>query len=183
MRRTAEQTRAHLLATAGELFYWKGVRATGVDTVARAAEVAPTTLYRLYPSKDDLVAAYVEANAEGYRQWFDDAVAAGGDDPRDRVRSVFDALGEQTRPEHCRGCPFLMTLTEFPDPDLPAHRAAVALKAWVRTRFEQLAVELGRPGLGDQLVLVFEGVYASVQALGHDGPARSARTVVDALLD
>lgn len=182
MRRTADETRAHLLATAGELFYWQGVRATGVDTVARAAGIAPTTLYRLHPSKDDLVAAYVEANADGYRAWFDDAAAAGGDDPRDRIRAVFDALAEQTRPEQCRGCPFLMALTEFPDPALPAHRAAVALKAWVRDRFAALAADLDRPELGDQLVLVFEGVYASVQALGHDGPARSARTVVDALL-
>jgi AcrR family transcriptional regulator len=182
MRRTAEQTRAHLLATAGELFYWRGVRATGVDTVARTADVAPTTLYRLYPSKDDLVAAYVESNADGYRTWFDDAVTAGGDDPRDRIRAVFDALREQTRPEHCRGCPFLMTLTEFPDPDHPAHRASVALKSWVRDRFAALAADAGRPDVADQLVLVFEGVYASVQALGWDGPARSARAVVDALL-
>lgn len=183
MRRTAEQTRAHLLATAGELFYWKGVRATGVDTVARAAEVAPTTLYRLYPSKDDLVAAYVEANAENYHRWFDDAADVGEEDPRDRIRAVFDALREQTRPEHCRGCPFLMTLTEFPDPDHPAHRASVALKTWVRERFTALARAADRPEIADQLVLVFEGVYASVQALGYDGPARSARAVVDALLD
>lgn len=182
MRRTAEQTRALVLATAGELFYWHGVRATGVDTVARAAAVAPTTLYRLYPSKDDLVGAYVESNADGYRRWFDDAVATGGDDPRDRIRAVFDALGEQTRPERCRGCPFLMALTEFPDPERPAHRAAVALKAWVRDRFAALADDIGRPDLGDHLVLVFEGVYASVQALGHDGPAAGARVVVDALI-
>lgn len=53
---------------------------------------------------------------------------AGGPDPRARILALFDALDEQVRPENCRGCPFLMALTEFPDPDLPVHRHAVATK-------------------------------------------------------
>ena len=182
-RRSAEETRGHLLAVAGDLFYWSGVRATGVDVVARRAGIAPTTLYRVFPTKDDLVAAYVRANADGYRRWFDAAVAAAGDDPRDRIRAVFDALARQVRPENCRGCPFLMALTEFPDPELAAHREAVALKAWVRDRFGELAADLGRPAVGDRLVLVMEGVYASVQALGDAGPAHAARDLVAALIE
>ena len=68
-RRPAAETRAHVLDVAHELFYWQGIRATGVDRVAAAAGVAPTTLYRLFACKDDLVAAYVERAAEGYREW------------------------------------------------------------------------------------------------------------------
>jgi AcrR family transcriptional regulator len=182
VRRTAQETRAHVLGVARDLFYWNGIRATGIDTVARRAGVAPTTLYRLFPSKDDLVGAYVEADAEGYRAWFTGAVAAAGDDPREQVLAVFDALAVQVRPENCRGCPFVMALTEFPEPDLPAHVAAVALKSWVRERFAELAADLGRPELGDHLALIMEGVYASVQALGDDGPARAARDLVGAVL-
>ena len=33
--------------------------------------MAPTTLYRLFASKDDLVAAYVEHADQGYREWAD----------------------------------------------------------------------------------------------------------------
>ena len=53
----------------GKLFYWKGIRSTGVDKVASEACVAPTTLYRLFGSKDELVAAYVTHNAEPYKAW------------------------------------------------------------------------------------------------------------------
>src|ERR1700733_4056215 len=67
--RSSAQTREHVLGVAHELFYWHGIRATGVDRVAAAAGVAPTTLYRLFASKDDLVAAYIAANAGPYRQW------------------------------------------------------------------------------------------------------------------
>ena len=57
----AAETREHVLAVAHELFYWHGIRATGVDAIAAEAEVAPTTLYRLFASKDDLIAAYIDA--------------------------------------------------------------------------------------------------------------------------
>jgi AcrR family transcriptional regulator len=152
--------------------------------------VAPTTLYRLFASKDDLVAAYIERAGQLYREWFDAAAAAGGPDPRDQILAVFEALGEQVQPRHCRGCPFLMALAEFPDPAHPAHRAAVSVKAWVTGRFGQLAAALAgggqtaRPGLlADQLSLVMEGTYASAQALSADGPARHARAVAESLLD
>ena len=49
--------------------------------------------------------------------------------PRERILALFDALAEQVQPQRCRGCPFLMALAEFPDPQLPAHAGAVATKA------------------------------------------------------
>ena len=67
-RRSATDTREHILAVAAELFYWEGIHATGVDTVAARAEVAPTTLYRLFASKEDLVTAYVERCSAAYRE-------------------------------------------------------------------------------------------------------------------
>jgi AcrR family transcriptional regulator len=187
--RSSAETREHVLGVAHELFYWHGIRATGVDRVAAAAGVAPTTLYRLFASKDDLIAAYIKRADRLYREWFEGAAAAGGTDPRDQILAVFDALGEQVQPQHCRGCPFLMALAEFADPAHPAHRAAVAMKAWVRDRFGQLTAALASDGctarpelLADQLSLVMEGTYASAQALSADGPARHARATAESLL-
>jgi hypothetical protein len=81
-----------------------------------------------------------------------------------------------------------MALAEIPDEEHPAHREAVAVKAWVRARFRELAGEIMGAGsaeaeeLGDQLTLVFDGAYASVQSLKADGPAASARAVAEALI-
>jgi AcrR family transcriptional regulator len=190
MSRSSADTREHVLSVAHELFYWHGIRATGVDRVAAEAGVAPTTLYRLFASKDDMVAAYIERADRLYRAWFDAAARAGGADPRQAILAVFDALGEQVQPQHCRGCPFLMALAEFPDPAHPAHRAAVTMKTWVRDRFASLAAALahGGPGdhselLADQLSVIMEGVYASAQALTATGPGRHARTIVESVLN
>ncbi len=190
MSRSSADTREHVLGVAHELFYWHGIRATGVDLVAAEAGVAPTTLYRLFASKDDLIAAYVQRADRLYRDWFDTAANSGGADPRTAILAVFEALTEQVQPQQCRGCPFLMALAEFPDPAHPAHRAAVTMKTWVRERLGQLTAELASGGraarpdlLANQLSLIMEGVYASVQALTAEGPARHARTVVESILD
>jgi AcrR family transcriptional regulator len=189
-RRTAAETREHVLATAHELFYWHGIRATGVDTIAAAADVAPTTLYRLFASKDDLIAAYIERADRLYREWMTEATAPSVGSPRERILALFDALDEQVQPQRCRGCPFLMALAEFPDPQLPAHARAVAMKAWVHGRLRELTdaltatTPLSDPeALADQLAVVMEGVYASAQALGAGGPARRGRATAETLID
>ena len=177
MRRTAKETREHVLAVAHDLFYWHSIKGTGVDTIAREAGVAPTTLYRLFASKDDLVAAYVERASGFYKQWF--LAATAGREPDEAIRALFDALIEQVQPDQCRGCPFLMAMAELPDASAKAHALAVETKAWVRERIGELTAS---DALADQLVLVMEGVYASVPALGVDGPARRARGLVETLL-
>ena len=177
--RPAATTRTHVLDVAHELFYWQGIKATGVDAIAKAAEVAPTTLYRLFDSKDDLVGAYVERAAAEYREWFEDALGPAEDASGERILRLFDALEDQVQPEVCRGCPFLMALSELPDSEHPGHRHAVELKEWVRGRFAELA---GGRRLGDQLMLVFEGVYATAQSLTATGPPRAATDLVANLL-
>jgi AcrR family transcriptional regulator len=190
MLRSGARTREHVLETAHALFYWNGIRATGVDTVAQKAQVAPTTLYRLFASKDDLVRAYVERADAQNRNRVDAVMAAADADPRTRILAFFDSLNDQVQPERCRGCAFLMTLAEFPDPALPAHRAAVAAKAWARDHVYELVRDFARgrsvpdeAALADHLVLLMEGVHASSQALGAHGPAGRATAIVEGLLD
>jgi AcrR family transcriptional regulator len=188
-RRSAEQTRELILEVSHELFYWQGIRATGVDQIAQRAGVAPTTLYRAFTSKDDLVTAYVERADRLYREWFEATLEEAGPDPRSQILHLFDAQLVQVDPSRCRGCPFLMVLAEIPDEDLPAHRHAVASRLWVRAAFGRLTSELAEVTviddsvtLADQLMLLFEGVYATAASVGRSGPTTQARAVAQALL-
>lgn len=189
-RRSAADVREHVLDVAHELFYWQGIRASGVDRIADEAGIAPTALYRLFPSKDALIAAYITRAEQRYYEWFDGVAMAAGRAAGERILSLFDSLAEQVRPEVCRGCPFLMALTELPDEHSDAHRVSVRVKEWVRSRFRRLAREhlatRAQRGdaalLADHLTLLFEGVYASVQALGAAGPAKRARQLAASTL-
>ncbi len=188
-RRPAADTREHVLKIAHDLFYWSGIRAVGVDRVAAEAGIAPTTLYRLFASKEELIDVYLERADVAYRAWFDEASRSDGRTTAERILALFDALAEQVQPERCRGCPFLMAITEIPDEEASAHRKAVATKAWVRSRFGELVEALAKEqavadedALADHLMLLFEGVYATVAPLGAAGPARRARALVEGLL-
>lgn len=186
MRRTAAETREHILEVATRLFYWQGIRATGVDKIAAEAGVSPNALYRVFATKDDLVAAYVARSSATGQARFDAAAEAAGPDPRARILAMFDALAEDIRPEVFRGCLCMMAMAEFPDPALPAHQSAVGAKSWVRARFGELAEQLGvadPKALADQLSIIWEGTNTTAQALGSDGPPASTRPLVTAILD
>ncbi len=188
-RRSSAESRQLVLDAAENLFYWHGITATGVDRIATEAGMAPTTLYRLFRSKDELVAAYVDRYAAGYRGWIESLTADPQRPARDRILALFDALVAVTGPENFRGCPFLMVLAEYPDPGSAAHTSAQAVKAWVRARLHELAHELGNrdtaaaDAIADRLALVIEGLYASTAALGTEGPARRARELAILVMD
>jgi len=187
--RSAGETRELILDVAERLFYWDGIRATGVDTITREAGIAPTTLYRLFASKDDLVAAYVDRYATGYREWIETLTADPDVPARDRILAYIDGLADNTGPDSFRGCPFLMALAEYPDPESAAHASAQAVKAWVRDKLHELTGQLpgiaprSRSAVADQLALVVEGLYASAAALGTDGPAKRAHALAALIID
>jgi AcrR family transcriptional regulator len=174
---------------ADELFYAEGVHATGIDAVASTAEVAPTTLYRLFASKDDLVAAYVERCSRRYKAVLTKATASAPT-PREQILAIMDAFAADVLSGACRGCPFLMVLAEYPDANSPAHVKAVAHKAWVRDLLHELVGRLAQTttlvdpeSLAGGLALLAEGMYGSVQALGPSGPAAIGRTCAEVLIE
>ncbi|WP_367128533.1 TetR/AcrR family transcriptional regulator [Saccharothrix sp. HUAS TT1] len=174
-----------MLGVAEGLFSRNGIRATGVDLVAAEAGVAPTTLYRLFSSKDGLVGAYVERADQEFRAMYTEVIAAAGPEPRDQVLALFDFVYAQISSERFRGCALLRTLAEFRDPELPGHRNAMAAKAWIRQSIGDLTDRLGveHPAeLADHLTLVLEGLYASGQSLGRVGPAKRARRLAEVIL-
>lgn len=166
---------------AADLFYRKGVRAVGVEAIVQQAGVAKISLYRSFPSKDDLVVAYLEnRNAAFWRQW-DDAFARHEDDPRAQLDAIMTFLAHRTTQPGYLGCPFINYCAEFREPPYPGRHVAEANKREMRRRFLQIAEALGaaRPKqLADGLLLLVEGAYAVSQTLG--GPKGPGKAIVGA---
>lgn len=177
--------RERIFAVAKDLFYRLGIRAVGVEAIVAAAGATKMSLYRSFPSKDDLVVAYLRDRDELYWQWWDRVLARHPGEPRQQIRALFKSVaGKTTRPDY-RGCPFTNAATEFPDPDHPGRAVAVANKLKLREGLRDLARAAGARAperLGDQLFLLMEGAYASGQITGLDGPALSLADAADALV-
>ena len=177
--------RQRILETASEMFYRDGIRAVGIDAVIERSGVAKMSLYRNFPSKDALVRAWLEDRNEFFWRRWDKVEASRAGDPRGQIEAILDMVAENASHQKWRGCPFLNTGTEFPEPDHPARAVILANKRAVRHRLRSLASAAGARApdlLAQQLQLLIDGAYAIGQSLGPDGPARSVASAGRALI-
>lgn len=176
-------------AVADEMFYREGIRAIGVDEIVNRAGVTKPSLYRSFASKDELAAAYLKDYDEHFCRKFDEAGIGREHDPRGHLFAYLEGLARRATKAGYRGCGLTNAAVEYPQAGHPARQVAEASKRAFRARLAALAMAMGADdpqALGDGLLLLIEGTYASGQLFGKDGPAKSlvanARQLVDASL-
>lgn len=121
---TALTARDRILTTAHDLFYRDGIRATGIDRIIKESGVTKVTFYRHYPSKDDLIRAYLEYRHTYWMTWFAEAVERHRLATDDVQVVILDVLGEWFDSQVFRGCAFINAAVEF-DADLPGLREII----------------------------------------------------------
>ena len=181
-KRAAERIRE----SARDLFYRQGIRAVGVDEIVNRAGVTKPSLYRSFPSKDELAADYLRHMGEDGLARFDAVISANPSDPRGQLRIWIGELLVKATKRDYRGCGTTNAVVEYPDRRHPARKVANDIKGRFRARLAALAAAMGaqKPDrLGDALMLLFEGVYASGQLFGAGGPARVVLEAADAMID
>ena len=167
MTRTERPTRERIILAAGKLFHKEGIRAVSMDAVAELTGVTKRTLYYHFRSKDDLIAAHLEArdqpNLALFQQWFEEA----GGDTADRIKGVFGRLAQAARHPKWKGCGFLRTSVELIN--LPGHPAIVAgrlHKKRVEDWFCSILDQAGEPErarqTARQLILLMDGAFSVV---------------------
>ena len=136
--------RERLSRAAYELFSREGVRAVGVDAVIARAGTAKMTLYRNFPSKDDLILEFLRRREQIWtREWLEAESLRRGETPRDQLLAIFDVFAEWFSRPDFEGCSFLTTMIEINDREHPVHQAAIEHLANIRVYIEDLATEAG----------------------------------------
>ncbi|MDD3576469.1 MAG: TetR/AcrR family transcriptional regulator [Halothiobacillus sp.] len=107
-------TRERILLTAYDLFYKHGIRATGVDKVIAESGVAKLTFYRQFPSKNDLVRAFLDRRHKIWMEWFSSSLQHHGGN----ANALVPVLAEWFSDSGYRGCAFINTVGELSG-DLP----------------------------------------------------------------
>ncbi|HXH46442.1 MAG TPA: TetR/AcrR family transcriptional regulator [Bradyrhizobium sp.] len=166
-----------ILETADKLFYLQGIRAIGVDTIAAEIGISKRTLYNHFPSKDALIAAYLERRFVHTRP--------SDKPPAEQILATFDSLERRFAAKDFRGCPFVNAVAELGPADRTVKKIATAFKEsrrlWFRDRLTELGVAEAE-ALATQLVLLVDGSIA--QDLVRDDPAmaRAAKDAAKVLL-
>jgi AcrR family transcriptional regulator len=166
-----------ILETADKLFYSRGIRAVGVDTIAAEIGISKRTLYNHFPSKDELISAYLAGRF----------VQAPPSDrpPVEQILGTFDRLERGFASKGFRGCPFVNAVAELGAEDQSVKKIAIAFKESRRLWFRDLLMQLGvadAEGLATQLALLVDGSIAQDLVRNDPSMARAAKEVAKVLL-
>jgi len=169
--------RERILEIANRLFYGEGIRAVGVDTIAAEVGISKRTLYNYFPSKDDLIVAYLSRRSQ--------PAEVSGLPAVEQILGDFDRLERTFSGDGFRGCPFVNAVAELKEPGHAANKIARAFKNQRRTWFRDLLsrLQVANPdGLAMQLMLLVDGAIAAAVVHGDPKMARTAREAARVLL-
>lgn len=136
------EARSRLLETATRIFYSEGIHSVGIDRIVAEAKVTRATLYRHFPSKEELVVAYLDAVHQSERAQTE-ATIASGQPAADVLRSIAKSITAGITSGHFRGCAFLNAAAEYPDAEHPVHKAVLAHREWFADTITTLFAEFG----------------------------------------
>lgn len=166
MTRNSAETRRRLVEAADKLFYAHGIQAVGVDAVALAAGVTKRTLYYHFKSKDDLIAAYLEARdlpTLGRYQGVADGPAAPA---AEQIARIFAQMETNAKNRDWRGCSFVRAACEFAGVvNHPARIGAAKHKkrfeGWLLNLLEADGIE-DAVVLARQIMILFDGAVTQI---------------------
>lgn len=167
-----------ILAVASGLFFREGIRTVGIDRIIQEADIAKATFYRHFPSKEDLVLAYLNDRHARVMEGLEEVLAACPD-ARRRIEVIFARLHEKAENPEFRGCAFALAVAEHGSSDrivglARMHKQAVA---------DLLRRIVGDPAIGSHLALLYDGALARRAVTGNAQPMLDARNSALFLLD
>lgn len=174
-RRPAAGTRERILKVATDLFSRNGVRAVGLQQVVDESGLGKSLLYREFPSKDALVVAWLHEMRSVWWEATGTVIARYPGDPARQLLGIVEMVRDDVSAKEYFGCVYHNTSAEFRDPEHPGHQESVQHAREIREQLRGLARAAGAENpdeLGDAVLLIIDGIYASGAVLGPSGPAK-----------
>ncbi|MFF4950477.1 TetR/AcrR family transcriptional regulator [Streptomyces chattanoogensis] len=180
-----DEPRARILDAADKLFYDRGIQSVGMDELRTAAGVSLKRLYGCFPSKNDLVAAYLDRRDTRWRTALTAYVTQHAATLEDCPSAVFDWLHTWFATPDFRGCAFINSFGELGATSQAVTSAARRHKEALLDYLTELARDLGvrEPArLGGQLALLVDGAITMAAISGNPDAARAAGAAAGALV-
>ncbi|MFT9331525.1 TetR/AcrR family transcriptional regulator [Acetobacter persici] len=176
-----------LITAAIWLFCRNGIRNTGIEKIISRAGVSKMTLYNRFATKDGLVSAALEKEAEQWREWFFASVNAHVPDPRyGRLLFIFDALFVWFERKDYFGCLVMKAAIEFDDQSVEITRIFKIHKQEMDTYLTYLCEEAGFAGPGriaSMLTTIIDGCIVKALVSRNAHVALEAKDICKSILD
>jgi AcrR family transcriptional regulator len=172
--------RERIIEAAADLFYAQGIRAVSAEKIIARVGITKVTFYRHFPTKDDLVVAYLERRAKWERDAVEGARQAAGGRVSEVFRMVADGIGAESCSPGFRGCPFINAAAEYADAQHPVRQVVDSHRRWFKGAVEEMLQQLGVTdvsAVADQLLMLRDGAMVG----GYLGdPQTIARSLYNA---
>lgn len=182
--------REHLIEVAHALFNRYGFHQAGIDMIMRESGVSKTTLYKYFPSKEDLVLEVLKLRSArimgGMEQRLNSLLAAKPDATvKARIGAILDVIEEWIDGSAFFGCNFVRAAAEYAEADHPisgqAKEHKLALQTLIADQLGDASTET-RDRLASEILLIVEGAIAVAQVGYSAAPVMVARRLIELVL-
>lgn len=177
--------RQQIINAAFDLFSANGFFATGVDLIMRTANVSKRTLYKYFPTKNDLILAVLEYYRSDYKERLKKLIGRNDYSPREKILAIFDDAGSWFGNANFHGCLAVNAMAEYSGKDHQIENSCQCFKEWERNMLQELASELGAhqpEQLAFKLFVLLEGMAATAQ-VNNSAPPVDMSKMASELID
>jgi AcrR family transcriptional regulator len=175
---SSSDKRQHIIETAYALFKRVGYHATGIDRIIAESNVAKMTMYRHFPTKDDLIVEVLGYRAKRFDAQLD-RLAEKAATPERKIKTIFDWYERWFQRSDFHGCLFQHALAEFGDPGHPVFKAVAEQKNGFKRRLRRILEDALPRHRADNaaaaLFMLLEGATLLAQMGQGDAAIRAAR--------
>jgi AcrR family transcriptional regulator len=182
---TRKSTEEKLLLAARRLFCRAGIHATGISRILEEAGVARGSLYAHYGSKENLLKAVFDTEANMWFHWFDRDLPGLNCAVKERILALFDLLEKWFEKEDFFGCVFINAVAEHEKDSAWVKDVAGAYRDQIIERLRALVTESGArdPDIVTQkLGLIIEGAIITAMVTQNSHAAHIARLAAEDVL-
>ncbi|OCP05758.1 MULTISPECIES: TetR/AcrR family transcriptional regulator [unclassified Ensifer] len=183
-RKTHRSPRDRIVEAARALFRRNGIRATGVDAIAGAADSNKMTLYRHFNSKDELIVECLYRAGMEMDGFWQELERTHPDDGLAQLRTWVRRIAEHLDDDNCH-CEMMSAAVQLTDEGHPGRSVIRAFKDAQRDRVVALCRKadiVDAELLSDTLLLLIEGARATQQTSGAQGPSARFAEIADAAI-
>lgn len=177
--------RERILATATDLFEYRGIQASGVDAIIAEAGIAKATLYNHFPSKNQLIIAYLREKSDKFYEWLNTRLVSKKANSIEILITLCELVEQWISTPEFHGLPFHIASVEFPEPDHPINQYSVVLAVELQGYLSKIAAGAGAKdseALGQQLTILFEGAALLERLSPGQGAAKRAKNAAITLI-
>ncbi len=173
-----ETIQQRVLQAATELFDSRGINSSGIDTIIAHSGIAKASLYKYFPSKNQLIIEYLKQKSNRLFNWLNQQLDKKSTNSQERLFELCELFEQWMSTTDFQGLPFHIASVEFPDPAHPVHHYSVKLSMQLQDYIANIAKQAGIKQarvLAQQLAIIFEGGAMLARLQPHSGAAKRAK--------